>query len=87
MNIVVLDNNANILSKYNKNKLVPFGEFLPYENFFKKLGFKKITQGYLSFSSSDKRHVININSFNFTNHTQQLNITFLRFPYTSHSPI
>ena len=63
--LVVIDNNINILSKYDKNKLVPFGEFLPFENFFKKLGFKKITQGYLSFSSSDTRNLININKLNF----------------------
>ena len=63
--LVVIDNNTNILSKYDKNKLVPFGEFLPFENFFRKLGFKKITQGYLSFSSSDTRNLININKLNF----------------------
>ncbi len=63
--LVVIDNNTNILSKYDKNKLVPFGEFLPFESFFKKLGFKKITQGYLSFSSSDTRNLININKLNF----------------------
>ena len=58
--LVVLDHEANILSKYNKNKLVLFGEFLPYENFLKKLGFKKITQGYHSFSPSPERDIINI---------------------------
>ena len=63
--LVVIDNNTNIISKYDKNKLVPFGEFLPFENFFKKLGFKKITQGYLSFSSSDTRDLINIEKLNF----------------------
>jgi len=63
--LVVIDNNTNILSKYDKNKLVPFGEFLPFENFFKKLGFKKITHGYLSFSSSDTRNLISINKLNF----------------------
>jgi len=63
--LVVLDNNLNLISEYNKIKLVPFGEFLPFEKFFKKLGLKKIGYGYESFSSGKKRDVISLNDKNF----------------------
>ena len=38
---------------------------MPFENILSKFGLKKITQGYLSFSSSNKRDVINIYGKNF----------------------
>ena len=47
--LVIIDKNFKILHQYNKRKLVPFGEFLPFEKYLNKLGLKKITQGYVSF--------------------------------------
>ena len=47
---VLVDNNLNKKFQYNKVKLVPFGEFLPFHNKLEKIGLKKITEGFGSFS-------------------------------------
>jgi apolipoprotein N-acyltransferase len=48
--LVIINNKFDILYKYDKIKLVPFGEFLPFEIILNKMGLKKITEGYGSFS-------------------------------------
>ncbi len=39
--MVVLDNELNLINEYEKIKLVPFGEFLPFEKLFNKIWIKK----------------------------------------------
>ena len=48
--LVIIDHNLNKKFQYDKEKLVPFGEFLPFENQLEKVGLKKITEGFGSFS-------------------------------------
>ena len=47
--LLVINNNFDIIQSYKKRKLVPFGEFLPFESILNKFGLKKITEGHGSF--------------------------------------
>ena len=63
--IIVVNSQGKLLNKYDKIKLVPFGEYIPFEKWLKKTGFKKITFGYNSFNRGKYRNVIKINDISF----------------------
>ena len=60
----VVDNNFEIIQRYDKKKLVPFGEFLPFEKLLSKFGLKKITEGHGSFSKGKKNSILTIKELN-----------------------
>jgi apolipoprotein N-acyltransferase len=55
----------DLIKEYKKVKLVPFGEFLPFEKILKKIGLKSLTNNYQSFSSGKNREILSIDTSGF----------------------
>ena len=59
--ILVIDNNKSIIAEYNKEKLVPFGEYLPIPNIFKKI-FRKNNYFHTEYNKGSKGTLLSINN-------------------------
>jgi apolipoprotein N-acyltransferase len=58
--IYVLDHDGNVLSVYDKLHLVPFGEFLPFQDLMEKLGFEQLTKVQGGFIPGTVHHTLSI---------------------------
>ena len=58
----IFDNKLNLVENYSKLKLVPFGEFIPFEKILNKIGLKVITNSFGSFTKGNDRTVISISN-------------------------
>jgi apolipoprotein N-acyltransferase len=58
--IYVIDHDGSVLAVYDKLHLVPFGEFLPFQNLMEKLGFEQLTRVQGGFIPGTVRHALPI---------------------------
>jgi apolipoprotein N-acyltransferase len=58
--IYVIDHAGSILSVYDKVHLVPFGEYLPFQEFLEQLGLRQITKQRGGFIAGDRRRILNL---------------------------
>jgi apolipoprotein N-acyltransferase len=56
--IYVIDHDGSILSIYDKMHLVPFGEYLPFQNFLERLGLMQLTKVQGGFLAGERRRRI-----------------------------
>jgi apolipoprotein N-acyltransferase len=58
--IYVLDRRGSIRAVYDKVHLVPFGEYLPFEDLLERLGLQTLTEQRGGFLGGDRHRVINL---------------------------
>ena len=58
--IYVIDHDGSILSVYDKVHLVPFGEYLPFQNFLESLGLMQLTKMPGGFIAGDRRRALSV---------------------------
>ena len=56
--IYVIDHDGSIVSLYDKVHLVPFGEYLPFQNFLESLGLQQLTKQRGGFLAGDRHRLI-----------------------------
>jgi apolipoprotein N-acyltransferase len=58
--IYVIDHDGSVLSVYDKLHLVPFGEYLPFQDWMEKLGLVQLTKVQGGFIAGTRRRLIEI---------------------------
>jgi apolipoprotein N-acyltransferase len=58
--VYVIDHDGSILSVYDKVHLVPFGEYLPFQNLFERLGLMALTKVQGGFIAGDRRRALDL---------------------------
>jgi apolipoprotein N-acyltransferase len=58
--IYIIDHEGSILSVYDKVHLVPFGEYLPFQDFLEQFALRQITNMRGGFIPGDRRRILNV---------------------------
>jgi apolipoprotein N-acyltransferase len=58
--IYVIDHDGSILSVYDKTHLVPFGEYLPFQDFLESLGLMQLTKLPGGFIAGERRRAMSV---------------------------
>jgi apolipoprotein N-acyltransferase len=58
--VYVIDHDGSVLSVYDKVHLVPFGEYLPFQDFLERLGLMQLTKVRGGFIPGDRRRAMSV---------------------------